>query len=231
MNKLKLVINYCITRTKFWSIIPWEFAILIFQFHFIRGMEREKNNLVPGEKGNFLLYRPPMRILNNPTGEKRNPVKKRRNYARWWIHGRLGFVERGEREGEREKEKGTERLLFRRWLKTTANFITRRFAATGVSKLEPAPSLPRFCFDEALNFTRGGSFVILWEGKFPPFLFFSNSFPTLFHAVTIFFPEHVMTNNEPRVPSASINVIPETKFFIRPAMHGFVLFAQKRCEC
>lgn len=175
-----------------------------------------------------------MRILNNPTGEKRNPVKKRRNYARWWIHGRLDFVEREEREkrgGEREKEKGTERLLFRRWLKTTANFITRRFAATGVSKLEPAPSLPRFCFDEALNFTRGGSFVILWEGKFPPFLFFSNSFPTLFHAVTIFFPEHVMTNNEPRVPSASINVIPETKFFIRPAMHGFVLFAQKRCEC
>lgn len=104
----------------------------------------------------FLLYRLPMRILNNPTGEKRNPVKKRRNYARW-IHGRLGFVERR----GKEKETETERFLFRRWLKTTANFITRRFAATGVSKLEPAASLPRFCFDEALNFTRGGSFVIL----------------------------------------------------------------------
>lgn len=132
-----------------------------------------------------------MRILNNPSGEKRNPVKKRRNYARW-IHGRLGFVERRKRREEKE----TERFLFRRWLKTTANFITRRFAATGVSKLEPAAtSLPRFCFDEALNFTRGGSFVILWEGKFPPFLpsffpffsFFFKLFSNVFYAVTIFF--------------------------------------------
>lgn len=77
----------------------------------------------------------------------------------WPLRFRRTRRKEGGRRGE--KEKGTERLLFRRWLKTTANFITRRFAATGVSKLEPAPSLPRFCFDEALNFTRGGSFVIL----------------------------------------------------------------------
>lgn len=186
---LKFLNCICIIKTKFWSIIPREFAILIFQFYFIR--DREKNNLVHAERGNFLLYRSPMRILNNPSGEKRNPVKKRRNYARW-IHGRLGFVERRKRREEKE----TERFLFRRWLKTTANFITRRFAATGVSKLEPAAtSLPRFCFDEALNFTRGGSFVILWEGKFPPFLpsffpffsFFFKLFSNVFYAVTIFF--------------------------------------------
>lgn len=97
-----------------------------------------------------------------------------------------------------EKERGRERdrEVSVSSLKTTANFITRRFAATGVSKLEPAAtSLPRFCFDEALNFTRGGSFVILWEGKFPPFLpfffpffsFFFKLFSNVFYAVTIFF--------------------------------------------
>lgn len=116
----------------------------------------ERRIILFTQKEEIFFTLSPSNENSHPTGEKRNPVKKRRNYARW-IHGRLGFVERR----GKEKETETERFLFRRWLKTTANFITRRFAATGVSKLEPAASLPRFCFDEALNFTRGGSFVIL----------------------------------------------------------------------